>query len=107
VVGVGQNSQVEGEQVGEKFGMAAAACDVTGDGLHDLIVGAPFYSPNNQVVELCIKISSILKNYARFPLYPEIERKCLMRNVSGWVYPTGSNFLYSYSKLYFFANFNC
>jgi FG-GAP repeat len=37
------------DKVGEKFGMAAAACDVTGDGLHDLIVGAPFYSPDNQV----------------------------------------------------------
>jgi hypothetical protein len=40
---------VQGDQPGEKFGSAATACDVTGDGLDDLIVGAPFYTPTNQV----------------------------------------------------------
>jgi len=34
-----------GLQIGEGFGTAIAACDITGDGRDDLIVGAPFYSP--------------------------------------------------------------
>ena len=35
-----------GLQIGEGFGTAVAACDITGDGRDDLIVGAPFYSPD-------------------------------------------------------------
>ena len=36
--------EVEGEQMGESFGSALAACDINRDGLDDLIVGAPTFA---------------------------------------------------------------
>lgn len=39
-----QPPEVEGEQMGESFGSALAACDINRDGLDDLIVGAPTYA---------------------------------------------------------------
>ena len=39
-----QNLEVSGKTIGERFGKATAACDLTGDGLDDLIVGAPYGS---------------------------------------------------------------
>lgn len=39
---------VTGRQIGEYFGYSMASSDVDGDGLDDLIIGAPMYSePNN------------------------------------------------------------
>lgn len=39
---------ITGRQIGEYFGYALASCDVDGDGLDDLIIGAPMYSePGN------------------------------------------------------------
>ena len=38
----GKNMEVTGDNVGERFGKAATGCDLTGDGIDDLIVGAPF-----------------------------------------------------------------
>ena len=35
---------MEGEQLGESFGSALAACDINRDGLDDLIVGAPTFA---------------------------------------------------------------
>ena len=37
-----------GEQLGEYFGAAVLAEDVTGDGLADLLVGAPLHSTHQQ-----------------------------------------------------------
>jgi hypothetical protein len=39
-----QNYEVGGEQEGERFGAAVAACDLDGDGREDLTVGAPLYA---------------------------------------------------------------
>jgi len=39
-----QPPAVEGEQLGESFGSALAACDINRDGLDDLIVGAPTFA---------------------------------------------------------------
>ena len=39
-----QPSSVEGEQMGESFGSAVAACDINRDGLDDIIVGAPTFA---------------------------------------------------------------
>jgi hypothetical protein len=36
--------ELQGEQVGEYFGAALASGDIDGDGLDDLVVGAPLYS---------------------------------------------------------------
>eukprot|EP00092_Neocalanus_flemingeri_P029458 GFUD01031988.1.p1 GENE.GFUD01031988.1~~GFUD01031988.1.p1 ORF type:complete len:997 (+),score=213.69 GFUD01031988.1:96-3086(+) len=44
-----KNMEVNGLQMGESFGAATAACDITGDGKDDLIVGAPTYSPNRMM----------------------------------------------------------
>ena len=38
--------EIIGLQMEEGFGSSVAACDITGDGRDDLIVGAPFYSPD-------------------------------------------------------------
>ncbi len=46
----GTNDEVGGEQPGEMFGTAVAACDLNGDGLDDLVIGAPFYTPTNKVI---------------------------------------------------------
>ena len=35
---------LKGQQMGETFGHAIAACDINGDGRDDLIVGAPTYA---------------------------------------------------------------
>ena len=35
---------LKGQQMGETFGHAVAACDINGDGRDDLIVGAPTYA---------------------------------------------------------------
>ena len=43
-----QPSSVEGEQMGEGFGSAVAACDINRDGLDDIIVGAPTFSSRRQ-----------------------------------------------------------
>ncbi|XP_064604778.1 integrin alpha-9-like [Liolophura sinensis] len=37
-------SKVSGKQVGEKFGSAVTVVDINGDGLDDIIIGAPLYS---------------------------------------------------------------
>lgn len=41
----------EGQVRGEYFGAAVAAIDINKDGLHDLLVGAPFYYEENSVDE--------------------------------------------------------
>lgn len=33
-----------GEQLGAYFGYSLAACDIDGDGLDDIIIGAPLYT---------------------------------------------------------------
>ena len=43
-----QPSSVEGEQMGEGFGSAVAACDINRDGLDDIIVGAPTFASRRQ-----------------------------------------------------------
>jgi len=43
-----KNLEVLGLQMGESFGAATSACDITGDGRDDLIVGAPTYSPSRK-----------------------------------------------------------
>jgi len=43
------NLEVIGLQMGEGFGSAIAACDISGDGRDDLIVGAPNHSPRRQM----------------------------------------------------------
>ena len=40
----GKNLEVSGDNVGDRFGKSVAGCDITGDGIDDLIVGAPFSS---------------------------------------------------------------
>jgi hypothetical protein len=35
--------ELEGKELGEYFGAAVCVLDVNGDGLDDLLVGAPFY----------------------------------------------------------------
>lgn len=40
---------ISGEQLGAYFGYCLCAADIDGDGLDDLIVGAPLYTiPNNE-----------------------------------------------------------
>jgi hypothetical protein len=39
--------ELEGEELGEYFGAALCVLDVNGDGLDDLIVGAPHYAEKN------------------------------------------------------------
>lgn len=40
---------ITGEQIGAYFGYSMCALDVDGDGLDDLIIGAPMYTtPNNE-----------------------------------------------------------
>eukprot|EP00091_Calanus_sinicus_P022357 TRINITY_DN7057_c0_g1_i2.p2 TRINITY_DN7057_c0_g1~~TRINITY_DN7057_c0_g1_i2.p2 ORF type:complete len:131 (-),score=20.67 TRINITY_DN7057_c0_g1_i2:337-729(-) len=41
--------EVIGDQIGEGFGVAVTACDITGDGRDDLIVGAPYFSPGRRL----------------------------------------------------------
>lgn len=36
--------EINGTQVGEYFGAALTACDVTGDSLDDLVVGSPLFT---------------------------------------------------------------
>ncbi|XP_059052225.1 integrin alpha-PS1 isoform X2 [Achroia grisella] len=40
---LGQKGIIDGEQFGSSFGYEVSAADVNGDGLPDLLVGAPFY----------------------------------------------------------------
>ncbi|XP_025836181.1 integrin alpha-PS2 isoform X1 [Agrilus planipennis] len=43
------HQNITGEQLGSYFGYALACADVDGDGLDDLIIGAPFFTePNNE-----------------------------------------------------------
>jgi len=44
-----KNLEVVGLQIGEGFGISTAACDITGDGRDDLIVGAPNFSPGRRM----------------------------------------------------------
>ena len=41
---VEKDKVVHGEMMGEGFGMSVAGCDVNGDGLDDLVVGAPLHA---------------------------------------------------------------
>ncbi|XP_070566085.1 integrin alpha-8-like isoform X2 [Ptychodera flava] len=43
--------QISGEQLGSYFGSTVAATDVNGDGLDDIIVGAPYYSDRESANE--------------------------------------------------------
>ena len=42
--------EVNGRQIGERFGHALCAVDITGDGYDELIVGAPLHSRDNKVI---------------------------------------------------------
>ena len=42
--GFRKHMTLKGQQIGESFGHAVAACDINGDGRDDLIVGAPTYA---------------------------------------------------------------
>ena len=49
--------EVNGRQIGERFGHVLCAVDITGDGFDELVVGAPLNSDDNKVFN-CIKFSS-------------------------------------------------
>lgn len=42
------NTKLNGAQKGSYFGFSMCSCDVNGDGLDDLIVGAPYYNKKNE-----------------------------------------------------------
>ena len=44
-----KTSEVNGHQIGERFGHALCAVDITGDGYDDLVVGAPLHTKDRQV----------------------------------------------------------
>ena len=44
-----RTSEVNGYQIGERFGHSLCAVDITGDGYDDLVVGAPLHSEDRQV----------------------------------------------------------
>ena len=62
--------EINGINMGEHFGAAVAACDLTGDGRDDLLVGAPNYGdrdhPNTGRVHVLITASSTKLSLQRF-----------------------------------------
>ena len=52
LLGEKQNIEVVGKHIGERFGKSTVACDLTGDGFDDLLVGAPLGSTSNMNLTL-------------------------------------------------------
>ena len=56
--------EVNGQQIGERFGHALCSVDITGDGYDDLVVGAPLHSKDRQVsIIIYIHKNSFSKHY--------------------------------------------
>ena len=63
--------EVNGRQIGERFGHVLCAVDINGDGYDELVVGAPLNSDENKVFicieflfDLCLISTFILSNTA-------------------------------------------
>jgi hypothetical protein len=58
-------SELEGKQVGEYFGAAVSVMDVNGDGVDDILVGAPHYGAKRTWDQgrLYVYITTVIQKY--------------------------------------------
>lgn len=74
------HQNITGEQMGGYFGYALATGDIDGDGLDDLIIGAPMYTiPDN--TEMNIETGRVYVFYGKGPnKYWDFAARCVLKN---------------------------